>query len=312
MPTEYWWDTPNKPYNKYVVVHVERSDGREMTFGTGTDWHIPNDGLKNIANNNYSVNTSPNVLTDGSTVVSSRTEEGDRTLIADYLGQNEDYARQQAINFFNPKYSFVMNVRYRGRTLRCEGKQIAFKASEQNVYQPVSIMWTLLTPDPYWEDSELTDNTLDYANSRFGFPYVSHIKEVLPNGERYPVGLIVSQLVYNGEGAIYNSGNVPTMYIVKITAHSLVEKPAIVKDDKFVRYMGNMIANDVLIIDFESSPPKVELNGNNVISLTDRASSFTDMQMNVGKNIFEFVCDNPEQIFSTEVQVIFRKKWLGV
>lgn len=312
MPIQYWWDTPNKAFNKWVVVRIERSDGREMTFGTGTDWHIPNDGLKNIANNDYTVNTAPNVLTDGSTVVSSRVEEGDRTLQAVYLGQSPDAARQQAINFFNPKYQFIMNVRYRGRELRCEGEQIGFMASDENVYQAPEIMWTILTPDPFWADSQLTDNDLDYANSRFGWPYVSHIKETLPDGTRYPVGQVISQLVYNAEGAIYNIGDMPTMYKVRIKANSILKRPAIKKDGKFVRFMGQMRPNDVLVIDFESSPPRVELNGTNVISLTDRASTFSNMQMNVGKNTFEFICDNKEQVYNTDVQVIFRKKWLGV
>ena len=312
MSIDYWFDNPNKPYNKYVVVRIERSDGLEMEFGSGTDWHIPNDGLRNIANNPYTVNTTPNVLTDGSTVVSTRTEEGDRTLVADYLGEDEDFARQSAINFFNPKFKFIMNVTYRGRTLRCEGRQIGFMASEGNVYQPVSITWTILTPNPYWADSEITDNTLDYANARFGFPYVSHVKEVLPNGERHPIGLVVSQLVYNGEGIIYNDGDLPTMYTVQIKANSELQNPAIVKDGRFVRYFGRMIGGDILEIDFEASPPTVTLNGDDVIPLCDRESSFTNMQMQVGKNIFELVCDNPEQIFNAEVKVIFRKKWLGV
>ena len=79
-----------------------------------------------------------------------------------------------------------------------------------------------------------------------------------------------------------------------------------------MKYLGTMVAGDVLVIDFENAPPTVELNGVNAITDVSRDSSFTGMIMQTGANVFAFTIDNMENRSLAKVQVLFWRKYLGV
>lgn len=295
-----------------VVIDIERSDGQRFKVGSGTDWKLPSDAIKNWNNMDFAVTTSPNVIRDGSTLVSKRVNEIDRSFTAVYKGKDSANERARAISFFNPKFSYKAHITYMGRTRWCEGEQIGFTPSTFNVYQSPEIAWTMLCADPYMRSESGNDNEFGDSVPCFGLPFVSHRRETLPDGTKYPVGFIASKLIFDGKNSVFNAGDVATWYRVHIDADGELINPCIDKDGKFVRVMCSLKAGDSLVIDFESTPPKVLLNGNNVINLTSRDSSFTGMEMQTGNNVFHFSVDNAENRGLARVKVIYYSRFLGV
>lgn len=297
---------------KEVSVLIERSDGATFRAGTGQGWRIPANGMKDWGELDYQVSTAPNVLTDGSSLVSKRVAERDRTLRAVYVGVDADAERARAVAFFNPKFTFKAHVTYRGATRWVSGEQMAFQAPPLNVYQQPEITWTLLCLDPYYRGEDGNESAFGDSVPMFGFPFVSHVQEELSDGTKHPVGFMASELIFDGKNTVWNNGDVETFYRIVVKAGGLLENPTITKDGRFVRLLDTLRNGDEYVIDFEQSPPKVTINGENVIQRVSRDSSFTNMKMQVGKNIFSFTVDNEENRSLADVQVLFHEKYLGV
>lgn len=296
-------------------MKVVRSDGQvlvaneELTSG----WIIKYNGLEGFDGMDYSVSTSKNVLADGSSLVSKRVEEKDRTVTCFYMGRNGSRAaRTECTSFFNPKHSYRLYLDFDGVTRWCEGELYAFSCPPERLGAPVEFTFTLLCLDPYWRAALPNDKSLGSAEPCFGFPFVSHVREKLPDGAKRPVGSIVSEMLFDGVGNVYNSGDVPTFYRVRILFSGVVKNPKIAKDGRYVRMVREFKDGDELVIDFEASPPRVTVNGENAIQLADRSSSFTNMAMAVGRNEFKFSCDNAENRSLAKVIVEFYAKYLGV
>ena len=293
-------------------MRVVRSDGQEMSFGDGTQWVLSINGMEDWIALDYDVTTSENVLSDGSCVVGKRVQEKDRTMEAVYWGRDRKGVRNEVIPFFNPKFSFKAYVTYFGRTRWCEGEQIGFDCPMVMENTPPKITWTLLCPDPYLRSEYGNENSLTDSAPMFGFPFVSHIRELLPDGTRYPEGFLASKTLFDGLNTIYNTGDVETYYKIRCECKGVVKNPKFTKDDKFVKLLGNFGDKDVIEIDFEAAPPRVTVNGENRIQDTSRDSNFIGMQMQVGENVFNYTCDNVANRPFMSVQINFWKKYLGV
>lgn len=293
-------------------MRVVRSDGQEMSFGDGTQWVLSINGMEDWIALDYDVTTSENVLSDGSSVVGKRVQEKDRTMEAVYWGRDRKGVRDEVIPFFNPKFSFKAYVTYFGRTRWCEGEQIGFDCPMVMENTPPKIMWTLLCPDPYLRSEYGNENSLTDSAPMFGFPFVSHIREPLPDGTRYPEGFLASKTLFDGLNTIYNTGDVETYYKIRCECKGVVKNPKFTKDGKFVKLLGNFGDKDVIEIDFEAAPPRVTVNGENRIQDTSRDSNFIGMQMQVGENVFNYTCDNAANRPFMSVQINFWKKYLGV
>lgn len=293
-----------------VIFDIERSDGRRFVLGTGTDWRIPNDAVEDWNSLEYSVATTPNVLTDGSRIVSERVSEKDRTLSAVYTGPDDMAQRAAAIAFFNPKHRFRVHVTYHGRTRWCEGAQYAFKPSTFNAYREPEITWTILCADPYMRDENGHDQAFGDEVPMFGFPYVDVMDDHSTPIE-YPAGLIVAISVFDGKNTVYNNGDVPTGYTVSIKARALISNPSIVKDGRHIKVMTDLKAGDELLIALEGLQ-RVTINGVNSIQKTSRDSNFDGMAMQVGANRFSFECDNMENRSLADVKILFNDRYLGV
>lgn len=307
-----------------VRVKIVRSDGAvfggwssehsEDGWNIGCDgaWRIPNDGIEGVADLEYGVETSANVLKDGSSLVSKRVNETDRTLKMVCMSRDADFERQNAISFFNPKYSFELHISYRGVTRWCAGEQIGFVAEAGNVHAAPTITWTLLCLDPYMRSEDGNESSLTDAAPMFGFPYVSHMRKELPDKSKKPVGSLASKMIFDGENTIYNSGDVATWFKIVCKFKSNIKNPVFTKDDKHVQLLREFNDGDELVIDFESSPPKVTVNGENAIQACSRDSDFLGMEMQVGASVFNYTCDNTDNRPYMSVQVLFWKRYMGV
>ena len=297
-------------------LRLVRSDGREMSFGGSWsgEWAVEWEGTSDLVTLPVSIETSANVLGDGSRLVSKRVGECDRTASVIYVGRRDPQSvRDEALSFFNPKHSFQLHVTHLGRTRWCEGELSDVECRLTPGRYPCRVTFTLLCLDPYMRSEDGNEAEFGDAKPMLGWPYVSHVREVGPSGERYPVGNPVGTLVYDGLNTVYNSGDVPTYYRVRIrAAGGDLVNPKVTKDGRFVRLLTTLKHDDVAEVDFESSPPKVTVNGRNAINLCSRDSNFTGMRMQVGANVFGFEIDNPGNRAFAHVQVLFTRKYLGV
>jgi hypothetical protein len=297
---------------KAVTLHLVRSDGKTFDIGTGTPWRIPNDGIQDWNTYAFNVQTNANVISDGSTLVSTRVDEKDRTVTAVYTGRECAKARQEAVLFFNPKFKFEVQLTYHGRTFSASGVQYAFDAPTVNIYSKPTFTWTLLCLDPYLKSVDNNDCPFGAANPMIGFPYVSHWADDPNRQKNFPAGAPASELIYDGANTIYNQGDVPCYYRVVVKAEGKLVNPTIWKDSKKVRVETTMKMGDTLIIDFEQAPPSVTLNGTNAIQLCTRDSNFTGMIMQTGANVFTFKLDNSENATLADVRILFNKRYLAV
>lgn len=293
-------------------MRIVRSDGAVFELGDGTQWVLSMNGMKDWIALDYDVNTSPNVLTDGSSFISSRVKEKDRTLEAVFWGQDRFAARDKAISFFNSRFTFEAHLSYFGRTRWCEGRQIAFDCKISTESTPTSIKWTLLCLTPFLQSEDRNDFSFNDALPMFGFPFVSHVERDSMDGEFLPIGFMASKLIYDGKNTVYNNGDVETFYKIEIQAFGKLENPTVTKDGKHIKLLTNLKAGDVVEIDFETMPTKITINGKNSVNLTSRDSSFTGMVMKTGVNVFSFDVDNKENRGLAQVRIIFTKKYLGV
>lgn len=294
-----------------ITMRVVRSDGRVMHFDGTTGWAIEQGDSQEWSPMSLSVETAANVLTDGSSLVSKRVNEVDRTATAYYFGDKpEREARNDAQSFFNPKFAFKVFVTYLGQTRWCEGELIGFATEDNNASIFPTIQFTVLCLDPYFRSEDGNESAFGDSVPMFGFPFVSYADD--EETKVYPVGSVPSILIFDGKNTVRNNGDVPTNYRVRIEANGKLVNPTITKDGRFVKVLLTMTEGDVLEIDFESKPPKVTLNGTNVIHLTSRDSAFTKMAMQVGDNTFAFGIDNEENRSLAEIQVLFNEKYLGV
>ena len=296
-------------------LRIVRSDGAEMWCSMMSDrgWKVTQDGLDDFVDLDLQVETSPNVLTDGSTLVSKRVGEVERTCEIFYAGDGDPSAvRTKVLAFFNPKYSFEAHVTLMGVTRWCEGELSGVKCVPKPANHPCELTFSLLCLDPYMRGEDGNQNSLTDAAPMFGFPYVSHVREILPMGEKYPVGSLASKMLYDGLNTVYNSGDVPCYYTIRMEARGTVKNPKFTKDDRFVQLVYTFKDGDVLEIDFTKAPPSVTIDGQNSIQRCSRDSNFTGMAMQVGANVFQYECENAENRPYMDVQIRFNKRYLGV
>ena len=295
-------------------LRVVRSDGAEMVFDGfwRGGWAVQKDGLDEFLDLPLEVEMSANVLTDGSSLVSKRVGSPERTASVVFAGADVRTARNEAISFFNPKHSFECHVTHMGRTRWCAGELVAVDFPLVKGTYPVTGSFTIQCPDPWLKSEDGNENSLTDAKPMLGWPFVSHVKETLPHGEKYPVGFNASVLLYDGKNTVYNSGDVEANYVIHCEFGGTVKNPTFTKDDRHVQVVNVFSDGDVLEIDFTAAPPTVEINGKNAIQLCSRDSDFVQMEMQVGANVFSYTCEDTANRPNMDVQIRFHKNYLGV
>lgn len=328
-----------------VVARIVRSDGQELTIGDG-DWRIPNDGLENWANLPYNVFYTEIPSHDGAIVTSKRVSSVDRTITAECNGDDKDKLRADAIAFFNPKYTYHVDMTYMGRTRSCNGEQIGFKASEGNMYRKPSITWTILCADPYLEETTGTNVRMDKVTARFGFPWLSlkdgmytdfvkgfgfpwycaypnqagdiaggavfgrmrYVSSSIKTGLRN--GFIVGTKDNTSSVNINADGDVPSGIRVTMRMRGEVTNPTVRIGYAYIRVLADFVADDVLEIDTTTLPPVVEINGKNAIHLVDRRSNITGMQVEISRTKVSYDADAGQG--NMNVTIDYKNRYLGI
>lgn len=132
-----------------TALTVVRSDGAQMDFttGGGEGWRIAYEGLKDWLDLPIQITTSPNVLTNGSSVVGKRIDECERTAVCIYGSQGSlKAARNEALTFFNPTFTFSAYVTYYGVTRWAPGELSAVSCEITREGRALELTFFALVP----------------------------------------------------------------------------------------------------------------------------------------------------------------------
>ena len=277
-----------------VLIH--RSDGQTFAMD---DKPIGLLELKGVDAPAMEVFTEKNAVGDGDTVTGSRVAAREITIRAKSRGGIKNaILRARAVVFFDPQYTYDVDISYDGvtRTARdCRLRAVAIPSG--SLYQPLDITATFLCPYGYLDGEGGMDGVdLNSITPRLGWPYVSMMKDGVPGKARSGLddapGMLFGVYNYDKTVVIHNRGSAPTW----------------VHGDAFVRVLYTMNPGDVVDIDTEKRI--VRINGVNALNKIDKASSFGSMRVDPGYSVIGFDADtNPDQL---SARVYFQIRYLGV
>ena len=295
-----------------VVVH--RSDGQTFAFDDRPMGLLELEGVDAPA---MEVFTEKNAVGDGDTVTGSRVAARDITIRAKSRGGIKNaILRARAVVFFDPQYTYDVDISYDGvtRTARdCRLRAVAIPSG--SLYQPLDITATFLCPYGYLDGEGGMDGVdLNSITPRLGWPYVSMMKDGVPGKARSGLddapGMLFGVYNYDKTVVIHNRGSAPTWVRGVFTAMGpgTVQNPKLIHGDAFVRVLYTMNPGDVVDIDTEKRI--VRINGVNALNKIDKASSFGSMRVDPGYSVIGFDADiNPDQL---SARVYFQIRYLGV
>lgn len=281
-----------------VLIH--RSDGQTFAMD---DRPIGLLELKGVDAPAMEVFTEKNAVGDGDTVTGSRVAARDITIRSKSRGGVRNaIMRARAVVFFDPQYTYDVDISYDGvtRTARdCRLKAVAIPSG--SLYQPIEITATFLCPYGYLDGEGGMDGVdLNSITPRLGWPYVS-----MENA-----GMLFGVYNYDKTVVIHNRGSATTWVRGVFTAMGpgTVQNPKLIHGDAFVRVLYTMNPGDVVDIDTEKRV--VRINGVNALNKIDKASSFGGMRVDPGYSVIGFDADtNPDQL---SARVYFQIRYLGV
>lgn len=295
-----------------VLIH--RSDGQTFAID---DKPIGLLELKGVDAPAMEVFTEKNAVGDGDTVTGSRVAARDITIRAKSRGGIKNaILRARAVVFFDPQYTYDVDISYDGvtRTARdCRLKAVAIPSG--SLYQPLDITATFLCPYGYLDGEGGMDGVdLNSITPRLGWPYVSMMKDGVPGKARSGLddapGMLFGVYNYDKTVVIHNRGSAPTWVRGVFTAMGpgTVQNPKLIHGDAFVRVLYTMNPGDVVDIDTEKRI--VRINGVNALNKIDKASSFGSMRVDPGYSVIGFDADtNPDQL---SARVYFQIRYLGI
>ena len=295
-----------------VLIH--RSDGQTFAMD---DKPIGLLELKGVDAPAMEVFTEKNAVGDGDTVTGSRVAARDITIRAKSRGGIKNaILRARAVVFFDPQYTYDVDISYDGvtRTARdCRLRAVAIPSG--SLYQPLDITATFLCPYGYLDGEGGMDGVdLNSITPRLGWPYVSMMKDGVPGKARSGLddapGMLFGVYNYDKTVVIHNRGSAPTWVRGVFTAMGpgTVQNPKLIHGDAFVRVLYTMNPGDVVDIDTEKRV--VRINGVNALNKIDKASSFGGMRVDPGYSVIGFDADiNPDQL---SARVYFQIRYLGV
>lgn len=281
-----------------VLIH--RSDGQTFAFDDRPMGLLELEGVDAPA---MEVFTEKNAVGDGDTVTGSRVAAREITIRAKSRGGIKNaILRARAVVFFDPQYTYDVDISYDGvtRTARdCRLRAVAIPSG--SLYQPLDITATFLCPYGYLDGEGGMDGVdLNSITPRLGWPYVS-----MENA-----GSLFGVYNYDKTVVIHNRGSAPTWVRGVFTAMGpgTVQNPKLIHGDAFVRVLYTMNPGDVVDIDTEKRI--VRINGVNALNKIDKASSFGGMRVDPGYSVIGFDADtNPDQL---SARVYFQIRYLGI
>ena len=311
-----------------LTIEIERDDNlgenNPKLVADGRRWRVEVGGLENFGGLSYEVSTQPYAQYEGSRVMRERTPEQDRTMVLTARFDPAE-ARDEAMAFFIPHRTYTVRCSVLGRTRHFVGVQYALSVDLGSLALPTRVTWTCLSAQPFWLSEDEHGYDIAEAQGRRGFPFVSLVDRVPPpqpsinevneaESQPYHVeGFVVG--VISHATRLVNAGHVPTYPRFVITASGNVTNPHIQVDDASgktamdVTVLVDMVEGDVLVIDFESRPTAIELNGNNISHLVKPGGT---LAASIGVGAYDVSWSAEAGDVSMQVVPSIRERYTGV
>ena len=309
-----------------LIIEIERDDGlgeeNPRLLADGTRWRVEVGGLENFGGVTYEVATQAYAQYDGSLAMRERTPDQDRTMVlAARFDRTE--ARDEAMAFFIPHREYVVRCTLLGRTRHFTGRQYALKVDLGSLALPTRVTWTCLCTQPFWLSEDEHGYDLAEAQGHRGFPFVSLVGRVAPEPEEgaarttdepsHIAGFVVG--VISHATRLVNEGHVPTYPRFVVSARGRVRNPTIRVTDESgnetldVTVLVELSEGDELVIDFESRPTEISINGENVSHLVKPGST---LAASIGVGSYDVTWSAESGDAAMQVVPSIRERYTGI
>lgn len=277
-------------------VKFERSDNKTFTMGEGSQWGVYS--INGLDAAEYTLFTENRGVGDGDVITGERVSS--RTL--EFKAKNRNTTmnamqRAEALQFFNPKYSYKIYIEYMDGSHWIEGRLSGLSCPVQNVHGLLRLSVSFFCVDPYLKSLDDFGKDIASQEARWGFPYM----------DSPDLGTLVSVYNFGNNVELEYDGDVAAPFTVTITADGDVVNPKIIKDDYFIRIIDTMTSADTFVINLDTLT--VTKNGENAMAKVDRASDFTEIKMQPGMNTISYSADTGENLM--HVRLSYYKNYLG-
>ena len=285
-----------------VRIRIVRDDSKEFVMD-GTDWRIKE--LSGFGSFDNDITMIDNAIGDGGIYGSNRIAQKDRTIVAKSRNPViNEILRKVAVSFFNPKKIFKVYVTYMGVTRWCEGKIHKFDLPTESIYVSMTLTITFLFANPFLKSYDNFGKNIASVVGMCAFPYMCSVTGGTPQGITGGIFNFAQKVM------LENDGDVDAYCKAVFTAKGEVINPKLMINGNYVRVLDNMVAGDVIIIDFTKNPPTVQKNGVNFIGHCDRTSAFDDMALIVGNSEVSFDADNGSNLL--DVSIYYNKLYVAM
>lgn len=275
---------------KEVSVRIVRSDQQEFLID-GTDWKLLEGGLDGFGLFENDVRTVDHGNSDGGLITSKRLSVKDRTITARsrsvHMGE---ILRRTACSFFRPGESYRVYVTYMGETRWCEGVIHKFSLPAENVNKTMTLSVTFLSSDPYLKSEDDFGKNIAEVVGMCAFPFLCGTQ-----------GVTAGRRLFAEMVCVDNDGDVDAYCKAVFKASGDVLNPQIMINGRSVRVLDQMIADDVIIMDFTQKPPRITKNGKNCVGKCDRSSDFDKMNLVVGTSEIAFDADSGSNMLDVTI-----------
>ncbi len=286
-----------------LIIEVVRDDG-EVLRADGGRWSVAVGGLEGFGGVAYEVSSREYAQYDGAEVMAERTPAQDRTCA---MRANFDpaLARDEAMAFFIPHRSYTVRCTFLGRTRHCVGRLYALDVELGAAPAPAVATWTVLCAQPFWLSEDEHGIDIVEAVPHRGFPFLSD--------EWHGGGFVVGEVSH--ETRLVNGGHVPAYPRFTLTASGTVKRPSVrVLDARGEAVMSvamglDMQAGDVLVLDFEARPTRIELNGSNVSHMAVPGST---LAASIGVGAYTLAWDAESGDAALRVVPSIRERYTGI
>lgn len=284
-----------------VKIKILRSDGREFiadgSVNGEASWGIT--AIEGIGSLEFENFTEKKAVGDGDIIKGTRVKSREISIVtkAKNAALNK-ILRREAISFFNNKYSFRLYVTYQGETMWIDGIIEGLSIPNDNLREQQRVDVSFFCKDPYMKSVDAFGYDIAAIDPLWTFEEIDD-----PDwGEPFDS--------YNFAKSvdITNDGDVETYCTSIIRATGEVKNPKFIHNDAYIRFIDDLVTNDVVEIDIENR--KVLKNGKNALAKIDRNSNFVGMVFPVGDNVVSYDADSGETNMS--VTLYFNKLYMGV
>lgn len=295
--------------DKVYLDIVRTSDNQSIRLGYSSGWGILKNGLQGFGDVDNVISYVDNSARDGGFVTNTRISSKTRTISARYeYPQNNEWMRRQMLAFFSVKSTFEVHFIYGERHVWAEAYIDKFSCSiSTRLRRALDMKIQFLFPEPYWKSYEDFGQDIAAVKPMVAFPYIC-LSEYTQGVN--PVGYVGSIFVFQPTVILENDGDTVTYCRVVMNFSGTVTKPTFRVNDGFITLNGEYNLGDQVVIDFEASPPSVELNGQNALGRCDRRSTFTKMYLNTGSNTISYEAEDGSDHMS--VVVYYNKRYEAI